>query len=138
MAQDPVSRNHALHAQDIQQDTTRGVDERWTRRLVLDDRQLREGMVLRGNQARARRFMQVPCSDALAEILFIQLYFYHSVRGNTSCAARELDASTKSTLTVACCCAETAQRRGGQRRCATAFAPRRAEVLVVPRPPTLK
>ena len=34
-------------------------DERWTRRLVLDQRQLREGMVLRGNQARARRFVQV-------------------------------------------------------------------------------
>ena len=33
-------------------------DERWSRRLVLDQRQLREGTVLRGNEARVRRLMQ--------------------------------------------------------------------------------
>jgi len=58
------TRQHAPWC--IPQTVEKAADERWTRRLALDERQLREGLVLRGNQARTRRFVQVCAPDAAA------------------------------------------------------------------------
>ena len=69
-----MKRSHICAAQMPVPYMQPAVDERWTQRLVLQDRQLREGTVLRGNQARTRRFTQVTAHPAVESVTSTRTY----------------------------------------------------------------
>ncbi len=96
------------------QTVEKAADERWTRRLALDDRQLREGMVLRGNQARARRFVQVCAAAAIATGCGQASSSNNPTQQRLPLCPHALADRLKPETLV--CCAETAEWRGSQRR----------------------